>query len=175
MRKVLVLLLIGVVMMAALFLLGGCGAGGEKAETHVMQDEAASQKAYRRLLLFLDTDGKEYREYYGGAFLNEYKELVICWKKSSKKTEKAMLDAVDYAGARTLSCRFSYDDLETVCNTLQEKQKADPFPYLAGYTLMVRENYVEVRLSDDSSQVRKDFKAWVGKDLAKMITIVFGT
>lgn len=147
--------------------------------------ESAAQEAYDRLLSFLggdpgerslyrDPKGEAWRPYYGGAWINGEKKLVVALTEDSEEIREKFREVLDYDGVVFQKVLYSYDSLYCLYENMIQKQQEEAFQSLSSYGINVQENRLEVELIGEEEQLRQDFLAWLQPDAEDMVQISLG-
>ena len=153
------------------------------AETY----EWPAQEAYARLIDFIGGEGETrslykkakgetYRPYYGGAYLNEEKVLVVNVTDDSPEICQAFADVLRYDRVLFQKVQYSYDELYALYEALNRiEQGAEPFAGLAGCGIDVRNNRIEVSFTEDDETLRQAFLDRLKEDEKEMVRFTEGT
>ncbi|MBP3729357.1 MAG: hypothetical protein J6H18_03730 [Lachnospiraceae bacterium] len=141
--------------------------------------ESSSTDAYGRLLRFLGGDpgergqyrnpkGEAWRPYFGGAWLDGGKELVVALTDDSPELIRVFREVLNYDHVRFLRVKYSYDRLYEIYAKIGEKQKTDSFRGLSAYSLDVQNNRIEVNFAEPEEGTQERFLAWLDLSVADM-------
>ena len=135
------------------------------AETY----EWPAKEAYSRLIDFIGGEGETrslykkakgeaYRPYYGGAYLNEEKVLVVNVTDDSPEICTVFANVLQYDRVIFQKVQYSYDELYALYENLNRtEQGTEPFAGLAGCGIDVRNNRIEVSFTEDDETLRQAF------------------
>ncbi len=128
-----------------------------------------AQEAYARLIdyvggegetrsLYKKAKGEAYRPYYGGAYLNEEKVLVVNVTDDSPEICTVFANVLQYDRVIFQKVQYSYDELYALYENLNRtEQGTEPFAGLAGCGIDVRNNRIEVSFTEDDETLRQAF------------------
>lgn len=145
----------------------------------VLGIESTAQEAYDRLLRFLggapgerdlyrNPKGEAWRPYFGGAWLNGKKDLVVALTDDSSETVKVFRDAMEFDRALFQKVKYSYDELYDAYETIRERLTEEPFQGLAAYSVNVEENRIDLSFTKDAIDVQYRFLTWLDADVRKI-------
>nr|MBQ6241249.1 hypothetical protein [Lachnospiraceae bacterium] len=145
----------------------------------VLGIESSAQEAYDRLLRFLggtpdqrdqyrDPKGEAWRPYFGGAWLNGEKELIVAVTDDSPEVTKVFQEAMRFDRAQFRKVKYSYDELYAVYKSMIDKAGQDPFPGLAASSLDIMHNQIEISFAEDSTDIQYRFLTWLEADVREI-------
>ncbi len=134
------------------------------------------QDAFVRLTDFVDSpEGTPFRADYGGAWMNEAKQLVINVKGGEKTSESAFLKAADYEKTVICPCRYSLQELRGVYSRMDSLYRENELQGLSVFGISETKNKVTVVLLHNDETAREAFLKWVGVSDAEMFDFSEGS
>lgn len=130
--------------------------------------------AYNHLLNYLKAEGQKYRPFYGGAYLNDKKQLVILVKEGNMEASQVFAKEVNCDRLILVPCRYSYDELYQVYEQALKRWKQQELSALSYLSLREDGNRIEVALYPNNEESRTAFSVWAGDADLEMFSYVEG-
>lgn len=166
-------------VLAVVMILGIWLAVDKKAQAQVQdwirqfspQDRAMSM--YNRLMHFIggvgsdrsryrNAKGEAYRKYYGGSYLREDGQFIVCLTDTSPEIVAVFQKALGDGQFEVRQAAYSYDELNEMMDYIVSRSQTEHFSGISYYGIDEANNCITMHFSEEN--LSEEFFSWLGRD-----------